>query len=539
MRFVVSLMVLGATVGAWADETPVASRVVAIGLFKNGLAVVRREVAVPGPGTYLVQDVPTPIHGTFWVESNAKITTRMTRRLVDVPLRKSTEDNLQEELVGSEVVVHFAEQGLPTVHGVVAELAPARGGDRWNRTYESPGYYPYYGAFGGDRLRPSRPLVIVDGNTRTHIDRAKVAYVEVKGAGGTVKQRKPVMLVTVAEAKAAPATVSISYLAKGMAWSPSYQVDLQDDKTLELRQSAVIKNELESIDNVRLYLISGFPSIRFANVTSPLSLETSWAEFFQQLNQRRWAGHDSLSNVVSQQAVSVQRGGDQGVDLSAIPAGEGVDLHYRDIGRQTLDEGDALNLETASGRTSYERIVEWLVPDSRDEASPYAANADRDEGDDGAWDVVRFRNPLDSPMTTAPALVASGQRFAGQQMSYWVNRGEETTIRVTKALNIRTQSTEQEVDANRESSYFGRVMYRKATVQGELRASNHRQETVTLLIRRRFSGQLITADGSPKQTLLEEGVRSANRRSQLVWTVNLKPGEEIKLAFRYSVLVRQ
>ena len=57
------------------------------------------------------------------------------------------------------------------------------------------------------------------------------------------------------------------------------------------------------------------------------------------------------------------------------------------------------------------------------------------------------------------------------------------------------------------------------------------------MIRRRFSGELVSADQSPKQTLLEEGVYSINKRNELLWTLTLKPGEETKLTYTYTVLV--
>jgi hypothetical protein len=62
-----------------AEEQPVTSRVVAVGLFKNGLAVVKREVKLPGPGTFLIEDAPDPVHGTWWVEGDANVETRTAR----------------------------------------------------------------------------------------------------------------------------------------------------------------------------------------------------------------------------------------------------------------------------------------------------------------------------------------------------------------------------------------------------------------------------------------------------------------------------
>lgn len=62
-------------------------------------------------------------------------------------------------------------------------------------------------------------------------------------------------------------------------------------------------------------------------------------------------------------------------------------------------------------------------------------------------------------------------------------------------------------------------------------------ETISLVLRRRFSGELVQADGAPKASLREEGVYSVNKRNELIWTFSMKAGEEKKLKYSYTVLV--
>ena len=50
------------------DEQEAESKVVAVALFKNGLAVIKRQVALPGKGIVRVSDVPEPVHGTFFAK---------------------------------------------------------------------------------------------------------------------------------------------------------------------------------------------------------------------------------------------------------------------------------------------------------------------------------------------------------------------------------------------------------------------------------------------------------------------------------------
>jgi hypothetical protein len=74
-------------------------------------------------------------------------------------------------------------------------------------------------------------------------------------------------------------------------------------------------------------------------------------------------------------------------------------------------------------------------------------------------------------------------------------------------------------------------------VQGELRVRDLRAEPIDLVIRRRFSGELLQADGDPKCDLLEEGVYSVNQRNELLWRFDLAAGEEKVLKYSYKVLV--
>ena len=218
-----------------------------------------------------------------------------------------------------------------------------------------------------------------------------------------------------------------------------------------------------------------------------------------------------------------------------------MDLHYQPIGKRTLAVGETLALTVARGTADYDRVVEWLVPDTRNEYGQHDARGRGDGEDDAPWDALRFKNPLPFPMTTGPAAVTAGGRFNGQRTSYWVNAGEETVLRVTKALSVRTRAAEQEQPAKdggeRELVWVGGREFRRATVAGEVAVSNHRKEAIQVLIRRRFSGELVQAEGSPKASLREEGVYSINRRNELVWTVPLKAGEERTLKYNYTVLV--
>lgn len=523
------------------EEQPVTSRVVAVGLFKNGLAAVKREVKLPGQGTFLIEDAPDPVHGTWWVESDADVETRTAVREVTLPLRHGENPDLQRALAGKKVTIHFRGQ-IPAATGTV-EALPLPQGNAWSRAYDG---YNASSAGPGPAAAPARFLVLKSENGQTYVDMSMVAYLNAEGAARTTWQRRPVLLLSL-PAGARAATVTLTYLTKGLAWAPSYRLDISDPKSLVLTQSAAVKNEFGDLEETLVELITGFPNVQFAHVSSPLALRTNWTTFFQQLNQRFTPGRTATSRVASQLAVASNEPGDAGRSLAAMPAGEGVDLHYRSIGKRSLKEGEALSLDVAKAHGPYERIVEWRVPDTRDEwgrpiarnNTSYSRQEDPERFEDEPWDAVRFRNPLGFPMTTAPAMVVAKGRFNGQSMVRYASAGEETTVRANKALSVRTRAveTEAEGESGRDLVRWGGHTFRRVTVNGELTVNNHRKETVTLVLRRQFTGELVSAAGDPKRILREEGVYSVNTRRELIWELPLKPGEERTLKYHYRVLV--
>jgi len=539
---VLGLVTAGAVGDAVPEEKEIASRVTSVSLFKNGLAVVKREVQLAGPGVYRLSDVPEPVHGTFMVESATPVEARVETREVkgddSVPLGL----NLQEELAGLSVTVHGRNNKAPVTGRVVPPpRKDAAGGAVGVPEYES--YRPVPAT-----EMPSRFLILKTEKGVSYVDLNDIASLEAEGNPKPRLQKKPVLLLDAGK-NARPGKVVISYLTHGLAWAPSYRVDVNDPKKLTIEQHAVIRNELADLNDSEVDLISGFPSVQFAGVISPLAAQQSWQRFFQQVS--RPSDFQAASGITVQNAVYSQAGRRAGgleVPVLGANPGDTVDLNFHSIGRRSLKKGTALALATGKGETEYERIIDWTIPDNRDEmgrARDRQHMVDPNTGDpiqDDVWDALRFKNPLPFPMTTGPAMVVNGDKFNGQRQVLWTNRGETTTLRVNKALSLRTRCVEFEDQkgngvSERDIVYLGGRRFRRATANGELRMCNHRGSNEKLVIKRRFSGDLVKADGDPKVELREEGVWAVNKRNELVWTITLKPGEERTLTYQYRVLV--
>ncbi len=532
---------------AFAEETAVHPQIDSVGLFKNGLCVVKRSFTADHAGDFVWNEPPRAVHGTFLVESEGGVTVRSTMRKADNSAEASLPTgNLQADLAGAEVKITLAPdetKAVATVTGKVWTMPEAKPEPRvWGSqdgAGDSSARAAYNARGAGTPVPTTGGFLVLEGDkgAREFIALGRIGRVEILNPGAARKhlQDKPAMIFTAAK----PGRVNLSYLTRGASWAPAYFVDLTDAKSLRIRQTAVVKNELMPLAGAELSLISGFPNVEFGHVDSPLWQGGSLAAFFQQISHKPGGRGNAMSQQLATNNYS--SGADMGPPIPAgdEPGATSQDLHFESLGKRTLDLGDALSLDVASGETAYERVVEWAITDKRDAYGNYlhASRGEPVEASD-AWDSVIFQNPLKFPMTTASATIREGGQFRGQSQSNWTNPGQRSCLHVTKALSLQTDHTEIEESGKRENEiWIGGRRYYRTTVKAEATARNFRNSPVTLLMKAQFSGALIEAEEKPSDTLRHEGVFSVNPRHELEWKLTLKPGAEKKVVYRYTVLV--
>ena len=525
-----------------AQEVKVDSQIESVSMFKNGLGVVRREIKISKDGDYILSDVPKPVHGTFWVESDARIITRCTKREFNEPISFSQKGILAQ--YGSKnVTIETLGASRTLIKGVVM-IDNNSIKEKWGRSYKQGQYWGH---------RPSianqNPPQNKDGNYITlktddgvvSIKTATISSIRSNAINTTEKVIKPVMLFHASEVPVAGATIRITYLTKGIAWIPSYKIDLGHDGKLTVEQKAVIKNEMVPFKGTTVNLISGYPNMKFSHVDSPLLLSSSLSTFFQQLGQRHGQSNSSILNVVSNQIISHNATAPSATKIEK-QAGDGVDIHYQNIGKVSMLAGDALAMTVSTKSAPYERLIHWVIPNNRNEKGRYIEDYMRQRNPEKygniAWDAIRFKNPFKFPMTTAVASIYDKSHFLGQNLSYWINPGCENLLHITKALSIVKTQSELELKRSSERLEINGSRYYKATVEGRVLIKNTRSKASAVIIDRSFSGKLIKADGKPELQLQEASVYSVNEQQKLTWQLQLGAGEEKELVYSYTVLVR-
>ncbi len=582
------------------EPTPLSGKIESIGVFKNGIAVVRERFDAPGVGRYATEAPQSAIHGSFFVQSDAVVDATATNLERTVDLSEIESIDWTKDFKGCKLQVVLPNETEPRTVRILASPA--------SQNVSNP--VDLYSA----RMIPN-PNASANG-VLLECEDGKVVWVAnpsamqnvvlLDGAPENFKRVKPSLVFDVQKTsdQSKGATIWVSYLTRGVTWAPQYRVDLLDDKTLKIEQNAILINEWRDFSDAAIRLYSGFPQIPLQSSTSPMSPAVGLQEFFASLNgasaggsYRRNEGYMTQMAITSNSAMGGMArdvGFDENASESSI--GDGVDIFAQDIGTKSLKKGDRILFTVGKAEATYRKTVNWNIFDAHDvngrlvdfnarginseatnnhyaQTTSGEASLEYSNRFPEPWDVLSFDNPFDFPITTGPAVAYAGERFLGQNSLFWTNPKEKTVLPLTKALSVRVRSVENErmFDSQNEQhnlanpssqtkaflypelkkDYWGKTvningsLYRVAVYDAEITLTNQRAEETRALVSRQFTGvldpeSLLNFDSDPTIIRLSSYYNRGwlpNLQHEMQTEITLKPGETRTLKFSYQVYI--
>jgi len=530
-------------------------RVERVALFKNGLGFFMTGGTLPEDATTVrIGQLPVPAYGTFWVGYSADVQLRrLVTSLEDVVERRPVASmaRLLEANAGARVVLRTGTGDQDVVEGVihksVLQAEPPEAPSPYVMDIRRPSgtYGPYgYQPPGGNIVLVETAAGLVAVNVGSVV-RADFAGNKIADAA-TFSLKRPCISVELAQ-PSENGRISVSYLARGITWCPSYQLDLSDAEQAAVTARALVINEVADLEDVDLDLVTGFPHMKFAEVLSPMAMSQSLAEFLKSLASGRTEGRRD-AHLMRQQAVMsnvAAFGGPEGVPLPEYPtAAEGMvseDLFLYPAGKFSLRRGDTAYVPLFTAKMPYRHIYTWKIEDSLDTEDQYRRQQDQ-PGDgpvaEEVWHCCRLRNTLEMPLTTAAAEFVSVGQFVGQDVCYYTAPGAETTIRINRAMNILAEEAEYEVERKRNAADFYGYRYDLVKVRGELRLRSRLDKAVAVEITKELSGEVLENPAAAKDVTTAKGLKKVNPRHVLTWEIDLVPGDEQTLSYVHQLYVR-
>ncbi len=339
--------------------------------------------------------------------------------------------------------------------------------------------------------------------------------------------------------------VTVSFLAKGIAWTPSYLVDIRGQGKAMLSAKALIVNEACDLNDVTIELATGFPRLQFAEVRSPIGMKEPLDQFLAAMG----AGEQDLSQSrpkVYAMAESARMGFDRAaMDVSpaygAAQAGVTTeDLFLYPAGRITLPRDRVAYVPLFTEPVPYENVYECNIPDFVDEAGQFLFRGERpdDNKEQEVWHSLRLENTTRVPWTPAAAEATRNNMIVGQALMPYTSPGDDATLRISRAADITVEQEESEVERKQGARQLYEVYYDLVAVRGELTLTNFKEQAVAVEVNKTLSGEVVSTDPQAKVEKLAAGIRGINGLRKLTWTIEIASGQTRKATYTYEVYVR-
>ena len=536
--------------GSEAESAQAEAKLQQVALFKNGLGFFVSEVTCPADSdSFTFVPAAAPSHGTFWVAYPPKVKVEsIIAKEIDCEhaLKAVTVAELVRANVGRRVRLNFSGREVDCIIKYVAE----------DRNRPRPDPYALGGVEaaarqrgGGDFTQSSLIIIETDAG-EVAINPHNINRIEFLGGKAEKTfsgKSKSMQLDVKLGAPAGGKKLTVSYLAKGITWAPSYMVDITDEGKALVSAKAAVINEACDLDDAMVQLITGFPHLQFADIVSPLALKENLAQFLQSLvkGESERGRLDRMASVMSQRAAYA---GEMDM-MTAMPAYGAAeagkvaeDLFLYPVENVNLAKEQVAYLPLFTESVPYKHIYQWKIPDYVNEEDRYSypgRRREQHEPEEEVWHCLRMENTAKVPWTTAPAEIVKEGLILGQDTLNYTPLQGETTLRITRAVSVKAEQMELETERKRDAAQLYGHHYDLVTVEGKLSITNFQQKAITLEITKTLSGEVKLSQPEATIEKLARGLRRMNGVRQLTWTIELKPGEQKQLGYTYEVYVRR
>jgi hypothetical protein len=525
-----------------------------VALFKNGLGFFISQVTCPNKkDSFSFVPAAAASHGTFWVSYPPKVNLEsLTAK--EFELDESIEAISIEELlranVGKEVQLSFDDKGETTIHGVLSSFAENRSEPQPNPY--APGSMDYSNVPRYYIQPPVRASLIIvktnEGDVAIDSQQVRrVKFTDGKVEKTFISKRKSMQLDVKLGAPAGGKKLTVSYLAKGITWAPSYIVDITEPNKAQMSAKAEVINEACDLNGVTIQLVTGFPNLQFADIVSPLAMKENLAQFLQSLakGQSERGQVSVMSNVMTQSGGRYRdRAGNEMMPAyGAAEAGKvAEDLFLYPVKNVQLKNGQVGYFPLFTESVPYKHIYQWKIPDYVTEEESYSYRQRTEQGheqQEEVWHCLKMENTTKVPWTTAPAEIVKENIILGQDTLNYTPVKGETTLKITQAVSVKAEQVELETDRKRDAAQLYGYHYDLITVEGKLSATNFQTKAITLEITKTLSGEVKSSEPQAKIETQARGLSRMNAVRKLTWTIELEPGQQKQLGYIYEVYIRR
>ena len=515
-----------------------------VAVFKNGLGFFTREGASElKDGWAVTEHVPAASLGSVWVSSLDKDSRIEEAIGFREDVGKTTEAISIEELLEANIgkKIHITYGDNKNIEGVIKSVPKARGPERADlmaADYTRNIYDP--------RLQPKAGLIVVidTGSSEVVLNKNSITKVEFNGEFSTAfpgreKAKRVKFRVSTPKKEA---KIALSYLQKGISWSPAYLVNIEDPKKARITLKATLVNDAENFEDANVFFTVGYPNFIYADILSPLAMEESLTQLLQSLRREGRQDEASLGAITRQRADFRYNEPMSSVDnnyeaMIAMPGTTEEDLFFYSKETVSLKKGERAEYQLFSSEVDYKHVYEWEIPDTINvDLRGQQRTGPQKEEKEHVWHSIKLTNSTKFPWTTAPAFIVSGWRPLAQDTIRYTPGGTSTNLKMTVASDLSHVRQELETERQRDQKIYN-YSYDLVTVKGVLRIKNLKDREISMEIKKKMTGEVVEVSHSGKIEKVAEGLQGVNQNSTVSWKFPIKGGEEANVTYKYKVYI--
>ena len=523
-----------------------------VSLFKNGLGFFVWEVTIPEKvKSFHIVPEAAASHGTFWVSYPPKVDVEsVVAKEVEAKeqVEATTVADLLKGNIGRKVKVYFTDKPDANVEAKllkVTEEPRMFPPNPYNPGRFVGGEYPgYYG------IRNMVFLGTDEGQIAVSADRiARVDFKDKEPAAKYEKKSSRIRLDISLKKAAGGQKITVSCLAKGATWVPSYMVDISEPNKAQLAAKAEVMDEVCDLNGVDVKFVTGFPNLQFADIAAPVAMKENLGQFLQSLirgqSERGQALGVTSNAMVQRQVMAYDREGMAGEPImpayGAAEVGKmAEDLFLYPVEKVRLAKGEVGYFPLFTDSVPYKHIYRWEIPNYVNPEGGYydQGRQQREPEQQEVWHCIRLDNVMKLPWTTAPAEIVKDGVILGQDTLNFTPVKEKGTVKITRAMNVKAEQIELEKDRKHNAAQWYNTNWDLVTVEGKLSVTNNQDKPITLEVTKSLSGEVKAMQPEAKLEKLAKSLRMVNANSRLTWTIELGPGEQKEIGYTYEVYVR-
>jgi hypothetical protein len=542
-------------------------------VFKDGHAFVVHQGRVPvdAKGFVVLDRLPTPLLGTFWpysADREVKLTAVTASRR---PVRaEETAIDLRGLLEANPgAMVDLVDLDGKTISGRIRGL-PARPVEELQAMERRP----------DSELTPTKGGVVLletgQGVLALPLERVRsVNFKKAPDSKYASDRFRSLLTLEFSWPESGPRReieVGMAYVQKGLRWIPSYKVTNAGTGKARVQLQATLVNELADLEDVTANLVVGVPTFAFKGTVDPMALQQTVARLGEYFEPQSASGY-AMSNAIMSQVADREsrfrdenargnRPADLGPEVESSEKDE--DLFVFTVKRVTLKKGERMVLPVAEYELGYRDVYTLDLPF----APPLEVRANANDeqqrqlarllGAPRFMHVLRLTNSGREPLTTAPALISSGDRVLGQGMMSYTAPGGECDLALTTAVDIKVSKSDKETGRVPNALTLDGSTYLRVDLSGNIAITNRRDQAVDIEVKRSILGHAETAGQMGKVEMVnayEEGGAVAqppwwgwygwpgwwgavNGVGQFTWKTRIEPGKSLALTYKWHYFWR-